>query len=60
MSRWQTLTALAAFTCAVLGATHLKFHSMLTLLAIVLIVIAAVPLLAKALTRSGRSPGSRP
>jgi hypothetical protein len=56
MRRWETLTALAAVICAVLGATRLPWHSTATLLAIVLIAIVGASRLVTALVKqaSGR------
>jgi hypothetical protein len=49
MNRWETLTALAAVICAVLGATRLPGHTYATAAAIGLIATVGVSRLIAAL-----------
>ncbi len=51
MRRWETLTAIAAVICAVVGSTRLPEHVAFTYLAFALIGAVALARLRAALTR---------
>jgi len=56
MRRWETLAAIAAVVCAVIGATRLGAHAVFTYLAIGLIAVVALARLQAALANRRPAP----